>query len=334
MVSSPNSRRKRSLDSDDAYNRKTRRESEDGEALLKLLVPDYVAGALIGKGGACLTEIKNTFGGYLRISGGREYYPGTEERVVVITGEESEVSKICNHIMEKVEDPGRDSSMRQVEVDRARAKRVKIVLTDSASGRIIGRGGETIKAIQEESKAKLAISMAEKSAYPGERILTIDGSFNERKEACELVIEKLATDRTNAENIMTKYPPSGSVSSTRGYGAEGGLNHHSYQSTRPMSISASSEPRKVIRSRVTVEMEIPDSLVGSILGKQGCVVKEMVQKSGGARFKFADEKADDTDDRKLTITGNMDQCKMAHMLLNERLAEIEHQTGDFSRYVS
>ena len=134
-----------------------------------MLVPNYVAGALIGRGGSVLNELKAKYGGHIRLSGGREYYPGTEERVIVITGEVSEVIDLNTYIMEKAHDPGRDASMKSVEIDDNRSRLIRIVLTDAAAGLLIGRGGATIKAIQEESKAKVSVQMPSKVTVPGER---------------------------------------------------------------------------------------------------------------------------------------------------------------------
>lgn len=38
------------------------------DPLLKVLVPDYAAGALLGKGGSCLTDILDENGGVVRLS--------------------------------------------------------------------------------------------------------------------------------------------------------------------------------------------------------------------------------------------------------------------------
>jgi len=77
-----------------------------------------------------------------------------------------------------------------------------------------------------------------------------------------------------------------------------------------------------LKTKVEVQMEVPDALVGGILGKQGQVVRDMVQRSG-ARFKFSDknEYAAGTTDRILTITGDMNQCQAAYALVNERVEQ-------------
>ena len=55
--------------------------------LLKILIPNYAAGAIIGKGGTNIGDLQNQYGAKIRLSPSREFYPGTEERIVVLTGD-------------------------------------------------------------------------------------------------------------------------------------------------------------------------------------------------------------------------------------------------------
>jgi len=326
--------RKRQSDNQDG-GRDAKRYNTGTEPLLKLMVPNYVAGALIGKGGACLNEMKEKYGGFIRLSGGREYYPGTDERIVVITGQTSQIIDICNHIIEKSQNPGRDSSMKEVSIDADRAKKVKMILTDSASGMLIGRGGLTIKSIQEESKAKISIAMSDKASVPGERVATISGDLDQMTEACKQIIEKVANETSNMANTKTKYA---SVVETysrpgvnAGYGGGGGYdvghmtpsfnNSHESRNQYPSQYQTVSTK---LKAEVQVKVQVPNLMVGGILGKQGSIIKDMVQRSHGAKFKF-EEKIDDDTDRTLTITGNMDQAQAAYSLVNERVEQLKSQ---------
>jgi len=344
--------RKRSADNQDG-GRDAKRSNTGTWPLLKLMVPNYVAGALIGKGGAVLKEMKETYGAFVRLSGGREYYPGTEERIVVITGQASQIIDVNNLIMEKLQDPGRDSSMKNISVDVERAKQVKIILTSNASGLLIGRGGATIKAMQEESKARISIAMPDKATVQGERVVTISGSFDERTEACRQVIEKIAGDATNMSNTNTKYTSMGTdmytghTVNTGMPSYQGGNNINSgmpsyqggnnvnsammrgntgmssYQGNNNMGSQSFQASPKKLKAKVHVEVKVPNTLVGAILGKQGSIIKDFVQRSGGARFKFEDKTEEE--DRTLTITGDMDQTQSAYSLVNERVDQLQSQ---------
>lgn len=55
-----------------------------GEAVVA--VPDRAVGAIIGKGGDVINQIKNVVGVRIRVSGRDEYIEGTKDRSVTITG--------------------------------------------------------------------------------------------------------------------------------------------------------------------------------------------------------------------------------------------------------
>jgi len=159
--------------------------SRGNEPLLKLLVPNVIAGVLIGKGGGFLNELKSKFGAYIRISGNQEYYPGTEERVVVITGKVPEVIDMNNYILEKIEGKGEKPPNGRGDSRGDRGDKVKIVVTNLSAGMLIGRGGASIKAIQEECGVKIAIADSTAAHVDGERILTMSGNLEQRCAGCQ-----------------------------------------------------------------------------------------------------------------------------------------------------
>merc|ERR1712072_591818 len=70
--------------------------------------------------------------------------------------------------------------------------------------------------------------------------------------------------------------------------------------------------------------------VGGILGKHGSIVKELSQRSGGAKSTFADKTAGgggggEGGNRKLTITGGMEQTYKGFNLVNERVELLEKE---------
>merc|ERR1712243_408916 len=73
-------------------------------------------------------------------------------------------------------------------------------------------------------------------------------------------------------------------------------------------------------AKVEIQVEVPNVLVGPILGKGGSIIRDFNQRSGGARFKFSD-KTDD-ENRTLTISGNLDQAYNAYSLVNERVEQL------------
>merc|ERR1719204_2070561 len=92
-----------------------------------------------------------------------------------------------------------------------------------------------------------------------------------------------------------------------------GTTHH-----QPVPIATL--PRaNTLKSKVSMELEVPSNMVGHLLGKAGQTVKDMVRQSKGARFTFQtveDHSAGGgTEDmRTLTITGTFDQIQSAYRL--------------------
>ena len=118
---------------------------------MKLLVPDIIAGHIIGKGGKGLTELKNKYGGNLVLSRAREYYPGTGERVVAITGKIIEIVNINHYIMDKMVngDPSFENSELFEEIrSKGRGAKTLIVVPHKTAGMVIGRGGSSVKQIK------------------------------------------------------------------------------------------------------------------------------------------------------------------------------------------
>jgi len=320
------------------------------DPLLKLTVPDYVCGSLLGKGGSLLKELKTQYGGDIRMSTPAERYPGTDERVVVLTGTAEQIHNIHRVIMERTENPGRDSSMKQVVFDESRAKKVKIVLTNNAAGKLIGRGGATIKSIQTDTKAMISIVGSNEGTVPGERVLTcMSADLDDRLETCRRILEVIADDASNSSNTQLRYAGGGLGANKTG------MERTASNSSIKMD-SASLEERLInriveklgvhiggrhavqdsgalsgaggngrLKPKVEVNTEIPASCVGGILGKHGSIVKELSQRSGGAKFTFAEKSGSGEGSRKLTITGDMEQTYKAFNLVVERVELLEKE---------
>merc|ERR1712183_491795 len=88
--------------------------------------------------------------------------------------------------------------------------------------------------------------------------------------------------------------------------------------------AASYEARSKAKTVHSVEMEIPNSMVGSIVGKSGVTINE-ISRSSGAQISFSgkEEFAPGTQDRILTIKGSKKQVQKAHMLIDSKVLEVE-----------
>jgi predicted PilT family ATPase len=55
-------------------------------AILKMLVTDNIAGAIIGKNGKAIADLQDECGAKIKVSQSADFYPGTSERTILITG--------------------------------------------------------------------------------------------------------------------------------------------------------------------------------------------------------------------------------------------------------
>jgi len=187
---------------------------------LKVIIPNYAAGALIGKGGANIKELESQYGAKLRLSPSGEFYPGTDERVVIINGEVNQIVDLHNYLMDKIHTDSQEAPPGRFR-DEERGQQVKIIVPNATAGLVIGRGGATIKALQDETKAKIMITGRDGAKVPGERIITISGNTEQRLEATRHVIAKIAADPENMLNKNLTYAGAGGAA-VSGHGGHSG----------------------------------------------------------------------------------------------------------------
>merc|ERR550519_271656 len=83
-------------------------------------------------------------------------------------------------------------------------------------------------------------------------------------------------------------------------------------------------PKSGAKAKFQCEIEVPDKMVGTILGKGGHTIGEFSRSTGSKlQFSAKEEYAPGTTNRILTITaGTMQQVQNAYMLVDERLSQV------------
>ncbi|MCP9262409.1 RNA-binding protein Nova-1 [Dirofilaria immitis] len=77
-------------------------DTEDNMVQVKVLIPSAAVGALIGKGGETMRNLKSESGCRLQMSKNQEVYPGTNERICLVKGKIASVLKVSDVILEKI----------------------------------------------------------------------------------------------------------------------------------------------------------------------------------------------------------------------------------------
>ncbi|XP_056021753.1 RNA-binding protein Pasilla-like isoform X17 [Ostrea edulis] len=162
---------------------------------LKILVPSIAAGAIIGKGGETIAQVQKEAGARVKMSKANDFYPGTTERVCLIMGAVEAVKRVHCFIMEKIrEKPDPNPKPEETNKNFERHRQVKILVPNSTAGMVIGKGGNYIKQIKEESGAYIQISQKSKETNLPERCITVAGEVDNNRKAVELILQKIVED--------------------------------------------------------------------------------------------------------------------------------------------
>lgn len=181
----------------------------NGTYHFKILVPAVAAGAIIGKGGETIAQLQKEAGARVKMSKANDYYPGTTERVCLITGSVEGIIQIHDFIMEKIKEKPDPNAKMAIDFDHKqpaeREKQVKILVPNSTAGMIIGKGGSYIKQIKEDSGAYVQISQKSKDHALAERCITVIGEIDNNKTACNLILAKIVEDPQSGSCLNVSY---------------------------------------------------------------------------------------------------------------------------------
>ena len=281
-------------------------------------------------------------------------------------GEVENIIEMLNFVIEKVRQEPQGLKNPTMSFDRERAKTMKLVIPNSTAGMIIGKAGATVKAINEQTGAKVQITQKTAENVPGERVVSVTGMLEQVQAACAMIATKVQEDPDHALNNKITYNDPflarGAFSNGQGaglglhLGGTGGLSMGGLgglgmpassnsattnqllaqaallggsglggASTYSSSLGFSQMPSS-IQSTATLEISVPDELIGVVLGKGGKTITEIMQYSG-AKIQ-ASQKGEfmpGTNNRKVVITGDFQAAQLAHFLITQRIQQVESE---------
>ncbi|XP_054855589.1 RNA-binding protein Nova-2 [Eublepharis macularius] len=214
MDSDPPDSRKRPLETPtEAISTKRSNTGEDGEYFLKVLIPSYAAGSIIGKGGQTIVQLQKETGATIKLSKSKDFYPGTTERVCLVQGTAEALNAVHNFIAEKVREipqsvvkPESVNILQpQTTMNPDRAKQAKVIVPNSTAGLIIGKGGATVKAIMEQSGAWVQLSQKPEGINLQERVVTISGEPEQIHKAVDIIVQKIQEDPQSSSCLNISY---------------------------------------------------------------------------------------------------------------------------------
>ena len=209
--------------------------TDDVKIALKFLLTNVAAGIVIGKAGTNITLLQEASGARIQLSRNNVFYPGTAERVLLLTGSVRSVLVALYLILVKLtgrtkwqaaklgDGSGGEENSSDVDVE-SETTQVKIVMPAAVCGAIIGRGGETVRGFAEDSGASISVSPQERSTRPDrmgpatDRIVTITGGVQQILRAVALIVTTVAEDPNYVRNVglSVNYAPRPSVGTPSG----------------------------------------------------------------------------------------------------------------------
>ncbi|KAI5648535.1 hypothetical protein M9H77_34540 [Catharanthus roseus] len=287
---------------------------EEKTTHIRFLLSNAEAGSVIGKGGSTINDFQSQSGARIQLSRNYEFFPGTSDRVVMVSGTIDDVLKAVDLILNKlldefyVEDGG--------DVD-PRLK-VRLVVPNGSCGGIIGKGGSIIKSLIEDSRAGIKISPLD-STYPGlyDRLVSINGTLGEQMRAIELILSKLTEDAQYVQSVIAPFPYAVPVVAYNGInygpnGVAGKFQNNRFQNKDERSNS--------------VTIGVADEHIGLVVGRGGRNIVEISQMSGAkVRISERGDFMSGTTDRKVTITGTQRAIRVAESMISRKLSSVSER---------
>mmetsp|Transcript_62706 Transcript_62706/g.149601 ORF Transcript_62706/g.149601 Transcript_62706/m.149601 type:complete len:424 (+) Transcript_62706:146-1417(+) len=176
---------------------------EDGETAgrrglwyLKILLPNHLVGSVIGKHGAHVLAIETESDCEVRVSKAEDRYPGTTDRVVVMSGEPAGLRHCLEMVMSRMHHPtDRDCS--------GKNHMAKLAIPCTAVNIVIGHKGEAVRQVRLATDCKVTVL----KDIPGfhERIVLIGGYLSNVTEAVWMVCRAIQRDKLLKEYMDVSY---------------------------------------------------------------------------------------------------------------------------------
>nr|DAD48781.1 TPA_asm: hypothetical protein HUJ06_018718 [Nelumbo nucifera] len=301
------------------------RKSYDKEkhTYIKFLVSNAAAGSVIGKGGSTITDFQSQSGARIQLSRNHEFFPGTSDRIIMISGAFNDIIKAMELILAKLL-----SEAHAEDGDDADPKsKVRLIVPNSSCGGIIGKGGATIKSFIEDSQAGIKISPQDHNFIGlNDRLVTLTGSPEEQMRAIYLILSKLTEDAHYSQSMNTPFSYAG-VNFSGFHGIPytymlPSLGTVAYNAIHfgPNGTGGKFQNNKEDRGN-SVTIGVADEHIGVVVGRGGRNIMEISQVSG-ARIKISDrgDFMSGTSDRKVTITGSQGAIRAAEAMIMQKVA--------------
>jgi far upstream element-binding protein len=203
--------------------------------------------------------------------------------------------------------PGRASSHQPALRDGEDS--MQIMVPDRTVGLIIGRGGETIRDLQERSGCHVNI-VGEQKSVNGLRPVNLIGSREAASRAKDLIMEIVESDSKNAAT-KDRVPAQRDSGRDSGYGA----NHGGSGGGGGGAGDKSSD-----------SIFVPSEAVGMIIGKGGETIKD-IQSTTGCKINVSPKSGPDEVEREIGLVGSRDAIAAAKRAIQVKVDAVVSYLG-------
>lgn len=200
--------------------------------------------------------------------------------------------------LNRAQDKPRDPSKGGAAALRDGEDHTQIMVPDRTVGLIIGRGGETIRDLQERSGCHINI-VGESKSVNGLRPVNLIGTHEAATKAKDFIMEIVESDSRGEGPAASRPPPGG-----------GGRGDAPPRRDGPMAGSGG--------DKVNDTMYVPSDAVGMIIGKGGETIREM-QSATGCKINVAQSSGPGEVEREIALIGSRDSISRAKQAIEEKV---------------
>ncbi|XP_069093161.1 far upstream element-binding protein 3 isoform X3 [Pleurodeles waltl] len=246
-------------------------------------VPDKMVGFIIGRGGEQISRIQAESGCKIQIAPDSG---GMPERPCVLTGMLESIEQ-AKRMLGQIVDRCRNGPGFHSDLDGSSTIQ-EILIPASKVGLVIGKGGETIKQLQERTGAKMIMIQDGPLPTGADKPLRITGDPYKVQQARDLVLEIIREkDQADFRGLRSDF--------------------------------ASRVPGS------SIEVSVPRFAVGIVIGRNGEMIKK-IQNDAGVRIQFKPDDGI-SPERVAQVMGLPDRCQHAAHIINELILTAQERDG-------
>ncbi|OTB01606.1 hypothetical protein M426DRAFT_25501 [Hypoxylon sp. CI-4A] len=180
---------------------------------------------------------------------------------------------------------------------------LKIMVPDRTVGLIIGRGGETIRDLQERSGCHINI-VGEEQSVDGLRPVNLIGPPHSAAQAKELILEIVASDSRNGDN-------------------NNNTNNNKARAPRP---DHSRDTNQGATDKVNDSIYVPSEAVGMIIGKGGETIRDM-QNTTGCKINVTASSGPGEVQREIGLVGSQEAIGRAKHAIRDKVEAVRQKNS-------